>query len=370
MSVVEKLKAIFDSQVGLTAQQRADLMAVAIGSSKSNNYFIDPLMRFWQVDTSFTNVASGQYCPDMYVYYKNGTMVHTISRSTDVPTELEAGHKIPYSMKIDCTADAIIGSGNYCFISQPIEGYRFEPLKTKPATLSFFIKSPIAGIHCFVFRNSGFDRSHIIEFEVDVANIWQKIKLNLYFDYSGGAWNYLNGLGLIGSIILAAGSTYHTDPNEWQTGNYLSTSNQVNLTDNTGYDLYITEFILNEGLIAIPYTPIDFGAELFTIQRYFEKSYDINTNPGTATVIGCRFVPGGRNTAGQGLGDNFKVPKRISPITIPYSIAGTINAVTNNGDRAGNVIDISERGFQHVSITGGSAPYHLKYQWTADSRLY
>ncbi len=67
------------------------------------NLIINGDFDIWQRGTSFAAAANATFTADRWKYIKTGTMVHTISRSTDVPTVAESGHLSNYSLLADCT---------------------------------------------------------------------------------------------------------------------------------------------------------------------------------------------------------------------------------------------------------------------------
>jgi hypothetical protein len=78
-----------------------------------------------------------------------------------------------------------------------------------------------------------------------------------------------------------------------------------------------------------PFEQRPFAVELQLCQRYYEKSYDIGTAPGTATDSGFVLaMPGGAQASSSGIHDayiNFKVTKRTAASMTIYDNAGNIN---------------------------------------------
>src|SRR4051812_38977669 len=75
------------------------------------NAIINGDFPFWQRATNFVGIIAGAYSADRFLYQKGGTMVHDISRSTDVPTVAQAGRLFNYSLLVDCqTIDAAIAA--------------------------------------------------------------------------------------------------------------------------------------------------------------------------------------------------------------------------------------------------------------------
>ena len=231
------------------------------------NLIINGDMRIVQRGTSFPTAASGQFVVDRFAFINACDAVVTLSQSTDVPS----GAGFQFSAKVDVTtADASIAAGQYALLTHRIEGYDFFPLVGKTCTLSFWVKSPKTGTHCVAFNSSTADRSYIATYTVSAANTWEKKTVTLTFNYSGGTWNYTNGLGLSINFILNTGSTYHGTAGSWLSAVALSTSGQVNCLDNTANDFYLTGVQLEKGSVATDFEFRSFATELALCQRYYQ----------------------------------------------------------------------------------------------------
>lgn len=250
----------------------ASLSVNGIQTLKSNrNAIINGDFNIWQRGTSFTSVASGTYTADRWVYSKDGTMVHDITRSTDTPTVAQAGRLFLSSLKVDCqTAQASIGATNFASIKQIIEGYNFLPLAQKAMTLSFWVKATKTGIYNASLRNLGNDRSYVFDIAINASNTWEQKIITIPASPSAGTWDYANSAGLSLTIHLACGTTYQSTSNSWLTGNFGATTNQVNACDSTSNDFFITGVQLEAGSVATPFEYRTIQQELSLCQRYFE----------------------------------------------------------------------------------------------------
>ena len=225
-----------------------------------------------QRGTSLAAIVSGSYSLDRWLWGQGGAMACTVSQSTDVPN-----NTFQSSLKVDVTtADTSIAAGDYSHIRQSIEGYNVRDLIGNTFTLSFWVKSPKAGVHCISFANLGAasisDRSYIKEYTISAANTWEYKTITVTGGLiTAGTWNWTNGIGLEVSFVLAAGTTFQTTADAWQTGNFLATANQVNVMDNTANDFFLTGVQLEPGTVATPFEQRLIGTELALCQRYFYK---------------------------------------------------------------------------------------------------
>ena len=90
---------------------------------------------------------------------------------------------------------------------------------------------------------------------------------------------------------MACGTTYQTTADEWSSGLYIATSNQVNALDTVNNWLSISDvyLYLDEGVNPEPIKR-HIQQELALCERYYEKSYNVNTAPGTASTEGAVFT--------------------------------------------------------------------------------
>ncbi len=346
--------------------------------SLNDNAVINGDFNIWQRETSFVPIVDSAYFADRFRYVINGTMVHTITRETDVPTVSESKHQSNYSMKVDCTtAQGSIGAADFTIISHYIEGYNFVPFVGKTATLSFWVKATKTGIYCAAFRNNGIDRSYVVEYTVNSSDTWEKKEITLTFDYTGGTWDYTNGRGLRVSWTLASGSNFQGAKDTWLTENCIATSNQVNACDNVANNFSLSQVQFELGSSASDFKGRSIQRETSLCQRYYTKSYNINTNPGTIDNLG-RIT---REEYGIGASVTaytmFPVLMRSTPTITCYSdvtgLSNMIRDVLNNVDKPVSTCrDISDNSFSGVAITipcAGGPPNVIAFQYTADAEL-
>lgn len=111
--------------------------------------------------------------------------------------------------------------------------------------------------------------------------------------------------------------------------------------------------------------------ELQLCQRYFEKSYEPDTPPGTATTLGCWNWQGGSSGGNGGsMGVRFSAVKRVIPVVRTYStVGGTIDRIYSS---AGGII--ASTSYQSVSgfranMDSGASWIFMEAQFTADAEL-
>ena len=305
------------------------------------NKIINGAMEISQRGTSFATVANGTYTLDRFLWGQSGAMVVTITQSTDVPNDT-----FQNSLEVDVTtADTSIAAGDVVAIEQRIEGYNVRDLIGQTFTLSFWVKSPKTGVHCVSFRNSGLNRSYVMEYTVSVANTWEYKTITVTGGLiTAGTWDWTNGVGLYVGFSLVTGSTYQTTAGAWQTGNLLGTSNQVNVMDNVANDFFLTGVQLELGPVPTPFERRLYGAELALCQRYFELvsvtgSAPLGTGVGQCTSATTAFFQISTFT-----------PKRATPVAT-LSAGNTFAIVNSTGGLvAGTAASVINYGFNHPTV--------------------
>jgi hypothetical protein len=132
---------------------------------------------------------------------------------------------------------------------------------------------------------------------------------------------------------------------------------------------------LESGANVTPFIMRPFDQELLACMRYYQKSYNYATIPGTASTS-TGVVSGNANSTGQitpsGL---FKVRMRGIPQMTLYSVAGTAGAWTIAGgstDTAAATVSVGtlgENGFAFVNSSGLTAGSAYVGHYVADARL-
>lgn len=310
------------------------------------NKIINGKMEIAQRGTSFISPASLTYTLDRWVFGIAGTGAVTVSQQADAPSDNEFQNSLRYTVT---TADASIAAGDALLLSQRIEGYNARDLIGRTFTLSFWACSSKTGIHCVAFRNSGADRSYVLEYTVNAANTWEKKSVTLSGGLiTAGTWDWTTGVGLTVFFTAAVGSTLQTTAGAWQTGNFQATANQVNCLDTIGNIFAITGVQLEVGSVATPFEHRPYGMELALAQRYFERSNFIN---GGAGVVGFNVAV---TAAASYLATPFRVEKRVVPTFTPSFFTGT-----------GATFKVTSGGF--YQDTGHSVI--STYSWTAAAEL-
>jgi len=276
-----------------------------------------------------------------------------------------------------------VPAGGYFMFNQPIEGLNVADLgwgtaSAQTVTLSFWVRSSLTGTFGGAFQNSANSRSYPFSYTISVANTWEQKSVTVAGDTSG-TWLTTNGVGVMVRFGLGVGSTYSNTAGAWAAGNYFAPTGATSVVGTNGATFYITGVQLEVGTKATPYEMQIYSDQLAQCQRYYEKSYDIGTVPGTITDNGTEFMfitySSASTIISAGNKAFFKATKRIAPTTITlYSTAtgtaGKIYDATAVADITGNTLGIGMSGFSwYGASTINEVGANFRTQWTATAEL-
>ena len=287
-----------------------DKFVVTSSNNYDRNVIINGNFNVWQRGTSWTgseaDITGRLWTADRWNYAKSSTMsaVNSIVQQTSSGDDIT---KSPWSLDASSvpglrfleirttTPKSTIASSDYVHLNYFIEGNDMRPLwSARCMTLSFFVRSKTTGTYSFAVRNSFFSRSYVSEYTISQQNTWEwkTITIPLPESSDRGNWNFDEDTGMRLTWTIAGGSDYQTTtPNTWlEGGNAVHTSNQVNgvgtVDTSSTTTFQISQVQLESGSVATPFQEMRIADEITRCERYYEKSYQLETLPGTATSRG------------------------------------------------------------------------------------
>jgi hypothetical protein len=297
----------------------------------------------------------------------------TAQRVADAPAGFTNSLKITVG-----TGAGSVGTNDYFYVAQPIEANNLSDLNygtanAEPTSLSFWVKSSIAGTFAAALQNVAENRSIVFKFTIATGGVWQQVQIpNIPGDQSG-TWATGNSGMLLLIITIASGSGFQNSTlGSWLSADWLASTSQTNSVLTTSAATFqFTGLQFNSGVFCQPYEKRQIQQELALCQRYFEKSYDIGTAPGAASSgNGCEYFVAAASI--DGAGARFKVPKRADPSVILYSPnSGTTAKAydsTGSADVTVSGANIGQNGF----IAAGSAftsGHQIQQHWVANARM-
>ena len=292
-------------------------------------------MQIWQRSTSLSvseGTNEGVTACDRYGFeFGNASAgAATISRSTDVPTNLG----FPYSFKIDVTT-LNNNSANTTQIRMPhrIEaqdivnsGWKYNDPNSF-LTISFYFKSNKSGTNklpIMVSVPDGTSYFYVSEITQSDTN-WNRHTIKV----PGNAnltVNYDNGIGLDVTWYFAVGSNYYTTADTWGTVQKHGTSNSTNYFDSTSNEMFITgiQIEATSNGIATDFEHRSFTEELTRCYRYYRR-FGANGALPTPGVYN-RFCLGySTSSSFARYAIQLDPPMRINPADSNFGHSGSFN---------------------------------------------
>ena len=235
--------------------------------------------------TTKATLINGYNCLDRVYTYKTHDGVVEESQSTDTPNS-EFYNSLKHRVT---TADTSIASTQYHALSFRLEGNSVTQLGfgtsgAKKVTVSFWVKSSVAGAYGAALRNLGGNRFNQATMTINSADTWEKKSITYTGDTSG-TWPKDNTEGFQLQLSQAMGTAYQgTSADTWVTTVDVAPSNQVNWLATVGNTFYITGLQIEEGSTATEFEHLSFAEELALCQRYYSKisSVDVATYHATS----------------------------------------------------------------------------------------
>jgi len=317
------------------------------------NYIINGNFDFWQRGTSFTAIADNDYSADRWQAKLSGATAN-MTRESFTENQTDVPNFPKYFLRY-----AVTTSNDNARIEHKIEDAR--TLAGDVCSLSFWAKgtNPNGGVLRIVLdRNYGgsIDYGIAETHTLVLTSSWQKFDFtfNVPTIPSGKSWTEDSYL----SVRIGSGSD--TSTNAWT--------------------LDLAQVMLNEGP-----NPANFsraggtiGGELALCQRYYQKSYNLTTVPGTSQVSGSYQTNIIRNTSSlNNWSIAFGVRMRGTPDVDMYSTDGTGPDNYYNEDTgpatspAATISDEGETGFTAGPTIGTDQNQadRIRFHWTADAEL-
>ena len=330
--------------------------------SAFKNIIINGDMSLAQRATSASSLTgSGYNTVDRFRMSASSIGTWTQSQSTDVPT----GQGFAKSLKMDCTtADASPAASDALQIQHRIEGQNLQYLKkgtssAESLTCSFWVKSNKTGTYILEIDDNDNGRNINKSYTISSADTWEKKTITYDGDTSGTLGND-NGNSLQLIFWLGAGSNFTsgTLATSWEsTTNANRAVGQVNLADSTSNEWYITGVQLEAGTSATDFEFLPRDVNTTRCQRYYQKSYDLDTTPGTATDSGVGWNGSSGDSGGNAAFiPPFKTTMRAAPTVTGYARDGTSGqgSYFRNGASGNGTLAAHMYGQNSVSIYVGT----------------
>lgn len=263
--------ALLQAATQIAAMQPPVAKIPDYGSFGFRNVIINGAMEVSQRGVSFPNIVSGSFATDRWRVGESTSGAVTVSRENDGP----AGSGIFYCLRATVTSVAAsLAASDWAGIEQPIEGFFSAQLYGRPVTLSFWVKSSLAGKYCASLGTGAPASVFVAEFAVLNAGVWERKEISIPSVYVNSGSSYSEAIGANLRFALCAGSSFISEPNKWGPANAVATPSQVNFMATVGNTFAITGVQLEVGK-ATEFEHRPLPMELLMCQRYFFRNYGV-----------------------------------------------------------------------------------------------
>lgn len=302
-------RANTDALSTVEAQALATADSIPVGP----NYIINGGFDIWQRGTNFSS-ATSPYTADRWQLGRSSSSGASVYQLTGGPTGIQ------YATRVQ--RDSGNASTNIIYFAQSLESRDSIPLAGSTVTLSFYahfgaqFSAASAILGATVIQGTGTNQNLISTgFSGQTTVVATSNVLT-------SGWQRFTATGIVSTAATQIGVYFSYTP--------VGTAGANDYFDIAGVQLeagsYATPFRRNAPSIQ---------AELAACQRFYEKSYDLTTVPGTATTLG-EMTFYGTTDGSQNIVTpvQFQVPKRTSSYTL----------TTYNGSGAAGYADYSRNG--------------------------
>jgi len=343
------------------------------------NLLINGLMEFFQRRTTFSNAGNGTFIADRWRTEQSIIGPGPdLDQSIDVPAKT-LGDSInalsPFSVLYTAPAADVFTAAEHASIQQVIEGFNFAPHRFGTFAYQFKVKSSLPGIYVIAVRNSNGSASYIAEYTINSANTWEEkiVYIKEPPPLALGVWDFTNGRGLQVDFAMDGGTNRRTAQTEqWVSGFFNGSDNSVAFFANGGETFRFCDCMFTPGPYAVPPARAgrDYNDEFTKAQRYFQTSYELGTDPGTATGVGqYQFVA---VTTIDIRTISYKTALRTGPVPTAYNpnsgATGTWRQPNQAADRTVSLVGTGTKAFS-IQIAGLTADNFCIGQWEADAEL-
>jgi hypothetical protein len=318
--------------------------ALTMRAAAWDNYVMNGHFGFGQRGTSFTAIGTTKtFTLDRwYAYVGAGAAELNVARSTDAPAQF------PFSVKVSRTAGGT--NTNEMFVVQEIDRDFVARMRGKLCFVGGYFKN---GAN---FSQGGAPVCRVVYGTGAVTETYKT-------GYTGSTNLISAGVG-VGATTWGAFTTNSPGFTVPTTATTMAITFSWVPTGTAGADdsFYITGVMLSQGSISTDYRFCGgtIAKDLHECERYYEKSYDLGTNPATVTDNGAMsgFSMAGSVTNGtlwNMMVPKFRVRKQKVPTITIWALDGTAGSwFFNTLNKASTPTKISETGFYLQNNSGGS----------------
>jgi hypothetical protein len=337
---------------GITIDQRNS--GASSTPSSSNTYSVDRFYSGFTQSSKFTF----QQTPS--------------ATETGYATRLGAG----FRNYLACTtASAVsVGSGDFFFITQAIEGYNIADLmwgtsSAKTATVSFWAYSSLTGTFNVNISNSDYTRGYASTYTISAANTWQYVTMTIPGDTSG-TWLTTTGVGLRVMWNLGTGSGGSQTVGAWGAWAGTGASGAVSVVGTAGATFYVTGVQFERGTQATSFDFRSYGTELALCQRYHQgganTSASVEAGPNCVVFLSPVTVSVGSTARAQ---LPMKVTMRAAPSLQTSNNSQFGKGYFNGAGATIAIFSVNNESCSAVGTSVGTGGLDLNFYYALDAEL-
>ena len=340
-------------------------------------------------NTPHTGITGSAFVLDRWELYasSNGTWSMKQGATTTAGGPRTHGHGRTLVATVT-TNNGSIAASEYALIRQKISGRDLKQFSgggteaqgAKKFALSFWVFNHNPGNYTVELQDNDNTKKCSQQYNVASADSWEF--KTLIFPHRSQIFSWDDNYSLAIMFWLGAGSNYKggTYNTSWYnaSANQRVNSDMPNVASTTDGDFRLTGVQLEPGDVCTGYDSETWSQNLTRCQRYYEKSYEWNTVPGTSTLNGSTMVRygGGDVTNWPDIGMHYQVEKISNGTVTFYSLNGTSGAVSNCGNGMSHSSNVnvnvlygkSTKGVAGCSLSG-SMDEVCGFQWTCDAEF-
>ena len=302
----------------------ANVTSVGGGQLGNRNMLINGSMQVNQRGSgSLTvNSSTSQFPCDRWVARgEGGSKAYTIQQVSIA----SSGQGVRNAIKVTSSQAASVGSSDIFNVRQMVEGFNIQRMNfgesgCKSMTLSFTVRSSVAGTHSGAVQNSAQNKSYPFTYTLS-ANTWTDISITIP-PITSGSFNESNGVGLRIVFDMGCVNEFRGTANQWNSAQDEGATGAVRILETNGATWEVTKVQLQVGSVATDFEHRSYAEEFALCQRYFEIAQGGWTGPVYGTDSDMKVSV------------QFKVQKRANP---------TLTKISDN-----------ENCCSSVSVTAGS----------------
>lgn len=364
------IETVVDNIVDI--QNAEENAAIAVNAAASGaglrNLIINGAMEIAQENEAnavVLSAGSSSYVVDQWLCRMNGVeLAVSGQRSTDAPPGF-----INSLLLTVTNPETAVGSGEYIYVRQPLEGRDVNNLaygtaNAVPVSASFWVKSSITGTFGFQLANGAQNRTIVKPFTISSANTWEYKTIDNIVGDTTGTWPTDNTLAMYAMITVAYGSNT-TSSTVWQAGFFAAPTGQstAHMTTN-GSTFAISAVNLVPSLTAKTFERRPPTLERTLARRFVYKTFPEGTAPAQNAGVAGAFMTQSY-VAATVLGGYiaFPVEMRVAPtVTTTYNPSAA-NAnwrdITAAADRTRTIGTASTTGIYITGAAGAAGSTNL-----------